>query len=182
MYHHSVQSCSWPFGGVVHNSSRVARISVRLAVCCFKAMISSDWVLDTDLELPTVKPLQAARKFSTVVLESPCTWFLLGPPPSTNPDRNPDGSKDRPHISPSTGYYRSPENEKRNHHIQFNKNNNLQNKMVEQTYHKVLSAVVNELLHPFWRSWLRMCISTNSSIGLDSRPRDVACKEKKLIK
>ena len=28
------------------------------------------------------------------------------------------------------------------------KNNNLRNKMVERTYHKVLSAVVNELLHP----------------------------------
>jgi hypothetical protein len=26
---------------------------------------------------------------------------------------------------------------KSNHHIQFNKNNNLRNKMVEQTYHKV---------------------------------------------
>jgi hypothetical protein len=57
--------------------------------------------------------------------------------------------KDRPHISPSTGYYRSPENNKKsNHHIQFNKNNNLQNKMVEQTYHEVLSTVVNELLRP----------------------------------
>jgi hypothetical protein len=37
---------------------------------------------------------------------------------------------------------------KSNHHIQFNKNNNLQNKMVEQTYHKVFSTVVNELLRP----------------------------------
>jgi hypothetical protein len=27
MYHHSVMSCSWPFGEVVHNSPRVARIS-----------------------------------------------------------------------------------------------------------------------------------------------------------
>ena len=26
MYHHSVKSCSWLFGGVVHNSPRVARI------------------------------------------------------------------------------------------------------------------------------------------------------------
>jgi len=59
-----------------------------------------------------------------------------------------DGSKDRPHISLSTGYYRSPENEKSNHHIQFNKNNNLRNKMVEQTNHKVLSTVVNKLLCP----------------------------------
>jgi len=30
------------------------------------------------------------------------------------------------------------------------KNNNLQNKMVEQTYHKVLSATCNELLHPLF--------------------------------
>jgi len=31
---------------------------------------------------------------------------------------------------------------------------------------------------PFWRSWLHTCVSTNSSIGLGSRPRDVACNEK----
>jgi hypothetical protein len=33
----------------------------------------------------------------------------------------------------------------------------------------------------FWRSWLRTCISTNSSIGLGSRPRDVAYNEKRFI-
>jgi hypothetical protein len=32
---------------------------------------------------------------------------------------------------------------------------------------------------PFWRSWLCMCVSTNSSIGLNSRSRDVAYKKKK---
>jgi hypothetical protein len=69
-------------------------------------------------------------------------------PPSTNPDRIPDGSKYCPRISPSTDYYRSPENKKKNHHIQFNKHNNLQNKMVEQTYHEMLSIVINELLRP----------------------------------
>jgi hypothetical protein len=31
---------------------------------------------------------------------------------------------------------------------------------------------------PFWRSWLRTYVSTNSSIGLGSHPRDAACKEK----
>jgi len=31
---------------------------------------------------------------------------------------------------------------------------------------------------PFWQSWLRTCVSRNSSIGLGSRPRDAACKEK----
>jgi hypothetical protein len=121
-------------------------------VCSFKATNSLDWVLDTDWELPTVETLWATRKFSAVVWRARIPylyrvhWTIQ--PPSTNPNRNPDGSKDRPHISPSTGYYRSPENEKSNHHIQFNKNNNLRNKMFEQTYHKVLSTVVNELLRP----------------------------------
>ena len=71
-------------------------------MCCYKATNSLDWVLDTDWELPTVETLWATRKFSVVVLESPYT----------NPERNLDGSKDCPHISPSTGYCRSPENEK----------------------------------------------------------------------
>jgi len=34
---------------------------------------------------------------------------------------------------------------------------------------------------PFWRSWLRTCVSTNSSIGLGSRTRDVAYNEKRFI-
>jgi len=33
---------------------------------------------------------------------------------------------------------------------------------------------------PFWRSSLRTCVSTNNSIGLGSRPREVACKKKKI--
>ena len=45
-----------------------------------------------------------ARKLSAIVLESPYTWFLSGPPD------DPGGSKDCPRISPSTGYYMSPEN------------------------------------------------------------------------
>jgi hypothetical protein len=35
---------------------------------------------------------------------------------------------------------------------------------------------------PFWRSWLHTCVSTNSSIGLGSRPKHVACKENKSCK
>jgi len=118
-------------------------------VYCCKATNSLDWVLDTDCELPIVETLRAGRKFSAVVLETLDFYRVHRTilPPSINSDRNPDGSKDCPHISPLTGYYRSPGNENRNH-IQFNKNNNLQNKMVERTYHKVLSTVVNELLHP----------------------------------
>jgi hypothetical protein len=37
---------------------------------------------------------------------------------------------------------------KSNHHIQYNKHNNLQNKMVEQTYYEMLSTAINELLRP----------------------------------
>jgi hypothetical protein len=67
-------------------------------------------------------------------------------------DQNLDESKDCPYISPSTGYYRSPENffKKSSYAIQdaIQENNNLQNKMNERTYHEVLSTVVYELLHP----------------------------------
>jgi len=126
---------------------------VRWVVCCFKATISSDWVLDTDLELPMVETLRATCKLSVVVLESLYTRFLSSPPDdptSIHKSRSKSGwVEGSSHISPSTDYYRSHENEKRNHHIQFNKNNKLWNKMVERTYHKVLSMIVNELLHPF---------------------------------
>jgi hypothetical protein len=52
-------------------------------------------------------------------------------PPSTNPDRNPDGSKDHPHISPSIGYYKSPEIFLKKSSYLIQENNNLQNKMIE---------------------------------------------------
>jgi len=34
---------------------------------------------------------------------------------------------------------------------------------------------------PFWQSWLRTCVSTNSFIRLGSRPRDTAYNEKRFI-
>jgi len=111
-------------------------------------MNSSDWVLDTDGELPTVETLQVDHKFSAAVLESPHTRFFSGPPNDpTSIHLHLDGSKDRPHISPSTSYYRSPDFFfKSSYSIQ--ENSNLQNKMIERTYHEVLSMVVHELLHP----------------------------------
>ena len=67
---------------------------------------------------------------------------------------------------------------KSNHHIQFNKhNNNLQNKMVEQTYYKILSTTVNELLH----SLLAVLTPHAHPIELGSRQRDIAYNEKKLL-
>ena len=127
-------------------------------MCCCKATNSLDWELDIDWELPTVETLRVDCKLSAVVLETPQTRFLSGPPDEPTSihksGRILDGSKYCPRISPSTDYYRSPENKKKKsyHHIQYNKHNNLynnlQNKMVEQTYHEMLSTVINELLRP----------------------------------
>jgi hypothetical protein len=103
-------------------------------------------------------------------------------PSSTNPDRNPDGSKDRLHISPSTGYYRSSENFKKNHHIQFKKIITYKIKWLNEHTTKCWPQLSTNCCTPFWQSWLRTCVSTNNFIGLGSRPRDVACKEKKGCK
>jgi hypothetical protein len=61
----------------------------------------------SECEHPTVKTLQVVRKFSAVVLESLYTRFLSGSPddimsPTTNLDRDLDGSKNHPRISSST--------------------------------------------------------------------------------
>ena len=61
----------------------------------------------SECEHPTVKTLQFVRKFSAVVLESLYTRFLSGSPddimsPTTNLDRDLDGSKNHPRISSST--------------------------------------------------------------------------------
>jgi hypothetical protein len=100
-------------------------------------------------------------------------------PLSTNLDRNSDGSKNRPHISPSIGYYRSSENEKRNHHVQFKENNNLRKKWLNEQTIKCWARLTMNCCTPFWPSSLCTCVFTNSSIGLGSRPRDLACKKKK---
>jgi hypothetical protein len=155
---------------------------VRWAVCCYKATNSLDWVLDTDWELPTVETLWAARKFSVVVLESPYTRFYrvhqIILPPSTNPERNLDGSKDRPHISPSTGYCRSPENEKEI--IIFNSRKIITYKIKWLNEHstKCWARLSTNCCTPFWQSSIRTCVSTNNSMGLGSCPRDVVYKKK----
>jgi hypothetical protein len=61
----------------------------------------------SECEHPTIETLQAVRKFSAVVLESLYTRFLSGSPddimsPTTNLDRDLDGSKNHPRISSST--------------------------------------------------------------------------------
>ena len=73
----------------------------------FKAMISSDWVINTDLELPTIKTLWATRKSSAVVWRARTPNFYRVHQTILRPSINSNGSKDHPHISPSTGYYKS---------------------------------------------------------------------------
>jgi hypothetical protein len=52
--------------------------------------------------------------------------------------------------------------------------------MVEQHTTKCWAGLSTNCCTPFWQSWLRTCVSTNSSIGLGSRPRDIAYNKKKL--
>ena len=130
-----------------------------------------------------VETLWVAHKLSFVLLESPYTRFLSGPPndlafihKSKSKSGWVEGSSlylflnQLLHVSWKL---------KKKSSYSIQENNNIWNKMVEWTYHEVLSTVVDELLHPFWWSSLRTCISTNNSIGLSWRPRDVACKKKK---
>jgi hypothetical protein len=75
------------------------------------------------------------------------------PPPSTNLDRNLDGSRIVPISLPQPtiiGFLKIPSIKKSSNAIQdaIQENNNLQNKMNERKYHEVLSTIVHELLHP----------------------------------
>jgi len=65
-----------------------------------------------------------------------------------------------------------------NHHIQFKKIITYKIKWMNKHTTKCWARLSMNCCTPFWRSWLRTCVSTNSSIGLDSRLRDTACKEK----
>jgi hypothetical protein len=69
-----------------------------------------------------------------------------------------------------------------NHHIQFKKIITYEIKLLNEHTTKCWARLSTNYCTTFWRSWLRTCVSTNSSIGLGSRLRDVACKEKKGCK
>ena len=70
----------------------------------------------------------------------------------------------------------------KNHHIQFKKIISYEIKWLNEHAMKCWARLSTNCCIPFWRSWLRTCVSTNSSIGLGSCPRDIACKEKKGCK
>jgi hypothetical protein len=166
-------------------ANRWSYFSVSWAVCCCKATNSLDWVLDTDWELPTVKHYGPPASYRPYCRRARKPDFYRVhqtiQPPSTNPNRILDGSKDRPHISPSTDYYRSLE--KKKVIIIFNSIKIITYKIKWLNKHnmKCWARLSTNCCAPFWWSWLRTCVSTNSSIGLGSRPRDVAYNEKRLI-
>jgi len=68
---------------------------------------------------------------------------------------------------------------KRNHHIQFKKIITYKIKWLNEHTMKCWARLSTNCCTSFWQSWLCMCVSKNSSIGLGSRSRDVACKKKK---
>jgi ribosomal protein L32 len=133
---------------------------------------------------------QRLRHYRTTIIFQPLCWRARRPDfyrvhqkirtPSTNPDRNLAGSKDRHHISLSTGYYRSPNFFLKDYHIQFKKITTYEIKWLIEHTTKCWARLSTYCCIPLWQSWFRTCVSTNNSIGLGSRPRDVACKEKKI--
>jgi len=152
-YHPSVISYPWPFYGVRHNPHRV----VHILQWDGSYVVARSRTPETGWSI-SIASSQRLRHYGPSTSWSWC-WRVCTPnfyrvhqmilPPSTNPDRNPGGSKDRSRISPSISYYMSPGNKKMKPSNLIQVNNNLQKKMVERTYHKVLSTVVNKLLHIF---------------------------------
>jgi hypothetical protein len=134
---------------------------------------------------------QRLRHYGPTVIFRPSCWRARRPdfyrvhqtirPPSTNLDRNRLGQRivpislSQPAIIGLLIFFFK----KSSYSIQ--ENNNLRNNLIDRNTTKCWARLSTYCCTPFWRSWLRTCVSTNSSIGLGSRPRDVACKEKKRL-
>jgi hypothetical protein len=154
-----------------------------------KTVNSGDWVLNSNCKLPisipTVETLWVIRKFSTVVVDSPYTRFLSGPPdnPASNYKSKSKIQVDRRIVLISLlqpAITCLLEIKKWNHQIQ--ENNNLRNKMVEnQCTVKCWARLSTNCYTLFWRSSLCTCVSIKSSIGLSSLLSDVACKKKNVF-
>ena len=83
---------------------------------------------------------------------------------------------------PQLAIYRSLEIFFLNHHIQFKKTITYEIKWLNKHTTKCGAQLFMYCCTLFLQSWLRTYVSTNSSIGLYSCPRDVVCKEKKICK
>jgi hypothetical protein len=81
-------------------------------------------VLGTDCEHTIFETLQAICMYMPLMLERLYTFYQVHRmimPPTTNPDRDPDGLKDCSRTSPSIGCYMYPGKKKTK---QIQKNNN----------------------------------------------------------
>jgi hypothetical protein len=131
-----------------------------------------------------VEALWVVRKFSVVVLESPYTWLLSGPPDDP-------ASKPQIQIEIQVGWkillvsILQPvvigllEIKKWNNQIQ--ENNNLRKKWLKTNTTKCWARLLTNCCTLFWRSSLHKCIFTKNSIRLGSHLRVVACKIKILL-
>jgi hypothetical protein len=181
-YHSSVISYTWSFGRVLHNPQN-DYFSMRLVVCCCEATNSWDWALDIDCKRPMVETLRADRKFSIVVLQSSYTRFLSGSPDDPASIHK-FGSKSG-WVEGSSSYLSLnlllclPEIKKKwNFQIQFKKIITYERKWLNKHTIMCWVRLSTNCCVPFWWSTLCTCISTKSSIGLNSRPRVVARKKK----
>jgi hypothetical protein len=69
---------------------------------------------------------------------------------------------------------------KRNHQIQFKKIITYKRKWLNEHITKCWVRLSTNCCTSFWQSSLHTCVLIKSSIGLGSRPRDIACKKKML--
>jgi hypothetical protein len=166
------------------SADRWSYFSMSWAMCCCKAMNSLDWVLDTDWELPTVETLRVARKFSSRSVGEPVNPIFIGSTRRSNlhPQIQIEfrmGQRIVPIPQPAIICILKIKKVI----IIFNSIKIITYKIKWLNKHttKCWARLSTNCCALFWRSWLRTCVSTNSSIGLGSCPRDVAYNEKRLI-
>jgi hypothetical protein len=169
MYHHSVMTCSWPFGEAVHNSPRV--VYTPLIGGRYWMGAPNDW--DT-----TGRPQVLGRSVG-----EPIHSIFIGSTGRSN--LHPQiqikirmGRRIVPISLPQPAIISLLKMKKVI--IIFNsiKIITYEIKWLNKHITKCWARLSTNCCATFWRSWLRTFVSTNSSIGLGSRPRDVAYNEK----
>jgi len=171
-----------------YSVDRWSYFSMSWAVYCCKATNSLDWVLDTDWELPTVETLRTGRPqvLGRSVGEPVNLIFIRS---TRRSNLHPQirikfwmGQRIVPIYLPQPAIIGLMKIKKKVIII-FNSIKIITYKIKWLNKHimKCWARLSTNCCALFWQSWLRTCVSTNSFIGLGSRPRDVAYNEKKLI-
>jgi hypothetical protein len=166
MYHHpSLISSPWPFDGAGHNSLRVVDIVVsRQPTLYTGCSILLFQVFSRSVGEPVDPICFWSTRHSYL---HPQTWIEIWMDRRIVPISLP-----QPAIRGLLNFFL------KNYHMQFKKIITYKIKWMNEHTTKCWARLSTNCCTPFWRSWLRTCISANSSIGLGSRPRDAACKEK----